>query len=360
MITRRPALTLVEVLVVIAIMGVLIAMLVPAVQKVREVAARSQCTNNLKQIGLALHNCHDANGYLPPGLLTDGTIVYGHHTGFTYLLPYLEQGEAHAKYNFEVPWYETDNYATVGRELAVFYCPTNRRRGSIHLGPQAQQWNCALPPSVGATDYILCKGANASLGFNPARVPASVRGLFNVAARIYDESTRAYWKVPRFRIRLKDVSDGASSTFAVGEGAGGNSYFQIVDLDTRMPAFDPIWDTYAVMDQAWGAASIADETTPWYAGIFGVTAQHGVGDSAKNEPMNRRPGTPSATRGDTSGFNADATDLVSGFRSMHLHGCHFLFADGSVHWVSQDINSASYRALSTYAGGETISAEGWK
>jgi prepilin-type N-terminal cleavage/methylation domain-containing protein/prepilin-type processing-associated H-X9-DG protein len=355
MIARRRAMTLLEVLVVIAIIGILIAMLVPAVQKVRASAARTQCANNLKQIGLALHNCHDANSHLPPGVLTDGDIVYGLHTGFTYLLPYLEQGEAHAKYNFEERWYEPDNYSTVSRELAVFYCPANRRGGSIDLNRLAEWWSCPLPPSVGATDYILCKGASSSLGYNPAQVPTSVRGLFNVVARTYNQPLGVLYKLPRFRIRLKDITDGASSTFAVGEGAGGNRHFLVAALDNpRAPAFDLIAETTAVMDQAWGAATICDKTTPWYAGIFGVTSQTGL-DAAPIEPMNRRPGTPSVTR-----VGADATDLLSGFRSMHGGGCFFLFADGSVHWLSEDIDPATYRALSTYAGGETSLADVWK
>jgi prepilin-type processing-associated H-X9-DG protein len=158
-------------------------------------------------------------------------------------------------------------------------------------------------------------------------------------------------------VRLTDITDGLTSTFAVGEAAGGNSSYVAADINNpSQPATEPFIDGPAVMDQAWAVASLGDAQHPWYAGLFGVTAQFGLPADPQDEPMNRRPATPTIVGSDSSGFNAAGRDRVSGFRSMHPNGCNFLYADGGVRWVGQTIDPAVYRALSTYAGGEVIPA----
>jgi len=352
---RRSGLTLIEVLVVIGVIALLLAMLVPAVQKVRESASRTQCTNNLKQIGLALHNFHDSNKYLPPGTLVHDSIVNALHSGFTYILPYLEQGLTHALYDFGFAWYEPANFAAVAREVPIFFCPSNRRRGSIDLAREIEQWSSPMPPTVAATDYILCKGANAGIYYDPTLVPLQVRGLFGMSQPRTTKGGTAWERTPVFRIRLKDVAGGASSTFAVGEGAGGNRHFLLADAeDPSRAAIEPFSNNVVMMDQAWSVGCITDRYHPWYASIYGVTAQFGFSYGPRDEPMNRRPGTPSISSSDFSGYNVSGKDSISGFRSMHPNGCSFLYADGTVHWVWQGINPVTYRALSTYAGEETI------
>ena len=355
----RRAFTLIELLVVIGILAVLIGLLLPAVQKVRAAAARIACGNNLKQIGLALHGFHDANGCLPPGMVTELDVQDSYHTGFTDLLPYLEEDAIHRLYNYDAPWYDSTNYAAVAQEVKVFYCPANRTSGAIDLTPLVAQWGNAIPPSVGACDYVLCKGANAGLPADPTKIPPQVRGLFNVAQA--DGSVVngqfQFGPTPRFRVRFTDISDGLSSTFAVGEAAGGNPTYLVADLnDPTQPATDPFLVGPPVMDQAWAVASMGDTQHPWYAGLFGVTAQYGMAPDPMDEPMNRRPGAPTVIGADGSGYNATGNCRVSGFRSMHFGGCNFLYADGGVHWVGQTIDPAAYRALSTYAGGEAIPA----
>jgi len=360
--TRKLGFTLIELLVVIAILALLMGMLLPAVQKVREAAARLSCSNNLKQIGLALHGFHDDNGFLPPGMVTELNVQDSYHTGLTDLLPYLEADNVHRLYHYDTPWYDQENYDAVGKEVKVFYCPSNRAGGSIDTAPYVKQWGAAMPPFVGACDYALCKGANAGLGPDPTKIPTEARGLFNISQADFTVSGGQFqWGPrPRFAVRFTDITDGLTNTFAMGEAAGGNPMYVAADLsDPSQAAVEPFVDGPAVIDQAWGVASLGDQQHPWYAGLFGVTAQFGLPPDPRDEPMNRRPVTPTVVGADPSGYNVSGRDRVSGFRSMHLGGCNFLFADGGVRWVGQSIDPATYRALSTYAGGEVISGSGF-
>ncbi|MHB1424953.1 MAG: DUF1559 domain-containing protein [Gemmataceae bacterium] len=353
----RAAFTLLELLVVIAIIAVLLALLLPAVQKTREAAARMKCQNNLKQLGLALPSFHDINGFLPPGMATEGSNQDCYHTGFTYLLPYIEQDNAYRLYQFDKQWYDTANYTAVQQQVPIFFCPSNRGSGFIDLTPFIQQWGAPMPPSVGAIDYVLCKGANACLSSDVSGIPLQARGLFNEEQySALDNPQGARKSIPKQPVRFASITDGLSNTMIVGEAAGGNSMYFAADLNNlSQPAIEPFLNGPSKLDQAWGAASVGDSQHPWYGGIFGVTAQIGFGPNPMDEPMNRRPGMPTLLGGDLTGSNAGGLDRVSGFRSLHMAGCNFLFADGSVHFISQTINPDVYRALSTYAGGEVVS-----
>ncbi|HEX5270866.1 MAG TPA: DUF1559 domain-containing protein, partial [Gemmataceae bacterium] len=225
---RRGAFTLIELLVVIAIVAVLMGLLLPAVQKVRETANRIRCANNLKQWGLALHLFHDSYGYLPPGMIAGSDIQDSYHTGFTCLLPYVEQDNIHRLYHYDQHWYDPPNYTAVGQQGPLFYCPSNRTGGTIDLTPYAQQWHAAMPPFVGASDYVLCKGANASLDAMPEKIPGAARGLFDVVPPD-NAGIGAGPPTPSARVRLTDITDGLSSTFAVGEATGGNPYYLVAD-----------------------------------------------------------------------------------------------------------------------------------
>jgi prepilin-type N-terminal cleavage/methylation domain-containing protein/prepilin-type processing-associated H-X9-DG protein len=343
---RRRGFTLIELLVVIAIIGVLIGLLLPAVQKVRAAASRGKCQNNLKQLGLALHHYHDANECLPPGMVSSETNVSdADATAFTFLLPYLEQDNTHRLYHFENPWFDQSNFEAVGIPVKTFFCPSNRDQGAIDLKPYEPQWDTTLPPFAAACDYAFCKGANGALTVDWQRTPQQVRGVF----WIYPKSDT------KTGLRIAEITDGTSNTFAIGDAAGGTPLYLIRDLrNPDQPAIDLDGKTVPI-EQSWSAAGITDPQHPWFGSVFAVTAQYGIEPTPRDEPMNRRLVTPTVTSGDPRGDNRRGKDFVSGFRSQHPGGCNFLFCDGGVRFVVESIPAPVYRALSTYSGGEVVS-----
>jgi prepilin-type processing-associated H-X9-DG protein/prepilin-type N-terminal cleavage/methylation domain-containing protein len=342
----RPAFTLLELLVVIGIISVLTALLLSAVQRAREAASRLECQNNLKQLGIALHHYHLSAGCFPPALdCSTANVSDADASGFTHLLPYLEQDNTYQTYNFAAPWFDSSNYNAVGTPVRLFYCPSNRTQGSLDLAPIAAQWNTPLPSQAATCDYAFCHGANGAVNEDWGKIPMKLRGVFNIRPP----------DAPHSGVRLDDIRDGTSNTFAIGEAAGGTPLFLIRDLtQPDQPATDPLTGVILQVEQSWSAAGVGDSGHPYYGSVMAVTAQYGLAPNPVDEPMNRRLTTPTVYGGDPSGFNQSGKDLISGFRSVHSGGCNFLFCDGSVRFVAQNIQAATYRALSTYAGDETI------
>ncbi len=342
----RRAFTLIELLVVIAIIGILIALLLPAVQKVREAANRGKCANNLKQLGIALHHYHDTNGSFPPGMLSSSSnIEDAEATGYTALLPFLEQDNTHRLYNFEAAWYDISNYTAVGIPIKTFFCPSNRETGVIELARYGAEWGYDLPPVAAGCDYAFCKGANAALTIDWMKTPPEVRGVFGI---------RPTWGTGG--TRLAEISDGTSSTIAMGDAAAGTPAYLVRDMTTpSQPAIDLTGGT-VMIEQAWCATGVGDRYHPYYGSVFAVTAQYGLSPDPRDEPMNRRPVTPTIMANDGHADNRNGKEFVSGFRSLHPGGCNFLFCDGSVRFISETVPPPVYRALSTYAGGEVIGA----
>ena len=306
---HRGGFTLIELLVVIAIMAILIALLVPAVQKVRDAAARIQCANNLKQIGLACHNYEDVFKGLPPRGNTQSP-----YCGWgPYLLPYLEQQPLADIYRFDLDFYNPLNGPAVSQPLAVYTCP-------------------AAPP--GRFDNIVDVNGNptGTIGaegdyFAPNSVdaywwPAAQYALASdeqQAAAMTEGGTRA----------LVAITDGTSNTLLISELAGRPNQFilgvqQPTNANIRFPAWWGPWASYnSCVYKTWSA----DGTTPG-----GETGPPGPCTINCNNSW--------------------------GIYAFHRGGANAVFVDGSVHFLAVGLSPDVFAALVTRAGDETIDLTG--
>jgi prepilin-type N-terminal cleavage/methylation domain-containing protein/prepilin-type processing-associated H-X9-DG protein len=352
---HRQGITLVEVLVVISIIGLLVSILLPAIQLAREATRRTSCANNLRQLGLAIQQHHEARKYYPPGsvvqpdtqtndfLKADGVFA----TAFTEMLEYLEETGLAKQYDRTKPWY-MQKAAIAQTSIAVFNCPSNVRGSApyrdVFIGRQTARLGSPFGDTLATTDYILSKGASDGFCKNPHRIPSKERGMFD------------FYQV----ISSKHLKDGLSKTFAAGEGAGGPKWrlcssWNCQDADLPDPPDSFADSRYA--RQFWigggNIKSVHDSLSYAAAGPFGCT----VG------PLNRNPvthflfdntvGSGDENCAGTLTRGAENTHRVPNFRSDHSGGGNFLFADGSVHFILEEIDlETTYRALSTIAGSE--------
>lgn len=192
----RRAFTLIELLVVIAIIAILIGLLVPAVQKVREAAARSQCQNNLKQLGLALHNFHDAHRGFPAARAT----VPATHSWVPYVLPYVEQQPLFNQYKFNVAWNHADNSGVIGTKVVVLLCPS-------------------APNSAQGT------GGRALTDYSPTTRFTSPNAFVNPLPAV-DPTYNGVLGLNVLR-RITAITDGTSNTLLLTESANRNELWQM-------------------------------------------------------------------------------------------------------------------------------------
>jgi prepilin-type N-terminal cleavage/methylation domain-containing protein/prepilin-type processing-associated H-X9-DG protein len=327
--SRRGGFTLIELLVVIAIIGILVGLVVPAVQKVREAAARTQCVNNLKQIGLALHSYHDANRCFPPGYLDSNTSPnstpdndVGPGWGWAaWLLPYLEQGNLYKQINFKVTVGTGVNTSVSQVALPVFQCPSDPYQQAVPIYDS----NFTTPvATVAHGNYVGCNGWEECF-YGAGGNPQSGPGTDGLGGGFGQAGVGAFYR--NSRVRMLGVTDGLSNTIFVGERSGDHA-----------PA-------------TWTGAMPGGRCPAWMA-------------SAAPTPYAAPPGPAYDNADFGEAFvlaHTNATHLPNAdfplfdpdtFYSLHPGGANFLFGDGSVHFLTSSINPATYQALGTIAGGE--------
>lgn len=304
---RRAGFTLIELLVVIAIIAILIALLLPAVQQAREAARRTQCRNNLKQLGLAMHNYHDVNLTFPIGHQwrpfgsTSPSANGGCGWGWSaYLLPYLDAGNLYNQFNFDMSLSDAfcyegagdNNYGPVNNKPLVA-TPMPWARCPSSIAPEVFGWGTAVEPEylmLAVTSYKACTGAyNGGHGRVPEDGPQWANGMF------FRDS----------RIRIRDVTDGTSNTIMVGESN---------------------WQTW----QAPG------NNTQYGARLYGIVRPHtGNAKSGTNVLLSQAfyPMNPPPQSG---------SPVSESFHSAHTGGVFFMFADGSVRFLSENIQHTQH------------------
>ncbi|MDB5338670.1 MAG: hypothetical protein JWN70_4289 [Planctomycetaceae bacterium] len=306
---RSSAFTLIELLVVIAIIAVLIALLLPAVQQAREAARRSQCRNNLKQWGLAMHNYHDTVTAFPfatAGYPTNGN--FPRHTWIVSLWPYIEQGNLYNAYNFSLGFHQSPNAVAssmsgvIANKVPLYYCPTS---------PGAQIWKGDV--TWRARPHYVVSWGNGSASTTTATTRAMFGILTNTAP------------LNPYSARMRDITDGTSNTMMMSE--------------IRVPADESSNDSRGdVFNDDLAYASFAFYT------VNGPNSS--VADSIAN-----CPGTGS-TIPRAPCDNGGSKQLAA--RSDHVGGVHVLMADGAVRFVSDNISMTIWQAVGSASGGEIV------
>ncbi|MEQ9411483.1 MAG: DUF1559 domain-containing protein [Fuerstiella sp.] len=322
--------TLIELLVVIAIIAILIALLLPAVQQAREAARRTECKNNLKQIGLAMHNYSDVYGMFPlggcakpnsagpPGFGLDISIG-----AFASILPYMEQTNLKNLYIDTVPW-EAQTPLVARTIVKPYLCPSNTGP-DVDTNPVLASY--PIGTEIAASHYLLSKGATQGWCLDPAR--DSNIGMFAL----------------NLRTRFRDITDGTTNTLCVGEGATGGLWEVAAGTAPNVPIPAP----NGRVQQGW----IAPQPNPSsIQGLSGYTTGGNYGTTVW--PLNKNPVVE--TLYDDAGLsNCNSTnDYTSNFRSPHEGGGQFLLGDGSGRFISENIDQGVFNALGTRGNGEVV------
>ena len=329
--SKRRGFTLVELLVVIAIIAILIALLLPAVQAAREAARRAQCTNNLKQIGIAMHNYQSTHGKFPIGWVGCGTsspvrpgeaFMLG-HTALAQSLPYLEEAPLADLYDFNLRNGHNDPAIKVQPE--VFLCPSDDARGRAAISPGDNVGRYPGPKSWARSNYVTCWGSDTMLNYDAGHHMVSCPWPANI-----DVETNGLFRIDEGR-RVSAILDGTSQTALASELLAGK---QDVRVNNR-------WDSRGIW--SWpmmGGAAYTHRNTP--NSSVGDTDYCGV----QCVPFAGAPCGLSSGEWDRHYTSA---------RSAHPGGVLVAFADGHVSFYTDTIDLGIWQALGTIAGGEAIS-----
>lgn len=294
----RRGFTLIELLVVIAIIAILVALLLPAVQQAREAARRAACKNNLKQIGLALHNYHDVHNAFPPGWMgvTDRRPDVVGESGFawaTMILPYLDQAPLYGQMDFSLAMDLAPNRKHLRQHLPVFQCPSDPKPNTFLTDDRnMQQIELATANYAGVFGTVELDECYSN---PPGTAPVSPQGQCLSNGAFFHNS----------RVKMRDFTDGTSSTLMVGERT-----------TFTEPSGVSVYGTWT------GALPYVDDA----AGLVVGHAEH-------------LPNT---------GLHPED------FGSSHEGGAHFILADGHVQFISENMDQATYEALGTRNGGEIV------
>jgi prepilin-type N-terminal cleavage/methylation domain-containing protein/prepilin-type processing-associated H-X9-DG protein len=303
---RRRGFTLVELLVVIAIIGVLVGLLLPAVQAAREAARRMQCQNNLKQVGLALHNYSGAHGGFPShtyyDVREDGSYQYS--GWIPQILPYFEQANLAELYDHRFSFFELQNAQAMETRLSVLECPSNPGGLEPIRGMRqrlASGWT--LNPDI--VSYPADYSANRGF-YDPVIMPQAAWDS-NATRGMFDWSSN---------VKFRDVTDGTTNTIFVHESAGRAHYYVNGRIETQEPSFQGWFDHWSGTNSGW---------------------TYGFQDDG-------------VTRGGPRVINA--TNRFANPYSFHPGGANFLLVDGSVRFIAETVDAVSFFSACSRGGGE--------